>query len=135
MAICRQHGWKCTPQRLAVYAYVSGTLCHPCVDDVWAHIRESLPSVTRESVYRILNELAEYGIIQRLDHLDRARYDSQTGPHGHFICDRCHAISDFILPAGTVFPDVPVAGTVHHIEFRLSGVCEKCNSNLKTKGE
>lgn len=83
--------------------------------------------VTRESVYRILNELASAGVIQRLDHVERARYDSQTGPHGHFICERCQEITDFSLPAGVDLPRVAVAGTVRHVEFRLSGVCEKCS--------
>lgn len=125
--ICRENGWKCTSQRLAVYDFICGNLTHPGVDEVWNHIRKNLPSVTRESVYRILNELAEYGILHRVDHIDRARYDSQTVPHGHFICEKCGVITDFSLPAGVTFPADTVAGKPRHIELRISGICNKCN--------
>ena len=126
--ICRENGWKCTPQRLSVYVFVQGNLTHPDVDTVWEAVRDSLPSITRESVYRILNEFAEQGIIRRLDHIDNARYDSRTGLHGHFICRKCGRITDFDWPAGVEIPETARTGTVDHMEFRLIGLCRECSS-------
>ncbi len=124
--ICRENRWRCTSQRLAIYDFVRDNLSHPGVDEVLGEVRKSLPAVTRESVYRILNEFAQAGVIQRLDHIASARYDSQTGPHGHFICEGCGEIADFAFPAGTVLPGAPEGGRIHHIELRISGVCGKC---------
>jgi len=127
-AICRQAGWKCTSQRAAVYEYICDNLAHPDVDQVWAAVRGKLPSVTRESVYRILDEFAREGVIRRLDQISRARYDSLTGPHGHFICERCGKIVDFELPGDVCIPKTPY-GKVRHVELRLNGICADCEKN------
>ena len=52
MEICREAGWKCTSQRLAVYDFLQDNLTHPDVDTVWHAVRSHLPAITRESVYR-----------------------------------------------------------------------------------
>ena len=130
MAICQRNGWKCTSQRLAVYSFVDENYTHPGVDEVWQHVKKSLPTVTRESVYRILNEFAERGIIQRLDLIDSARYDCQTGPQGHFICEVCGEITDFAFPEGALSSADTPSGEVRHIELRLSGICGKCGQAM-----
>lgn len=127
--ICRSNGWKCTAQRLAVFGFVNENGTHPGVDDVWLHIQKGLPTITRESVYRILNEFADHGILQRLDHLDSARYDSRTGPHGHFICERCGKISDFTLQENLTLPATRIVGKIRHVELRVSGVCNDCDKS------
>lgn len=132
-AICRRNGWKLTPQRTAVYDFISNNLTHPRVDEVWKHVKKALPSVTRESVYRILNEFAERGLLHRMDHINSARYDSQTGPHGHFICERCGKVVDFSLPELPVLPDDETFGTVRNVELRLNGICINCQIKSKEK--
>lgn len=124
--ICRSVGWKCTSQRLAVYDFLCDNRMHPDVDTVWSAVRQTLSAITRESVYRILNELSNKNIISRLDHIENARYDSRTLPHGHFICEKCGVITDFDLSKGEHFPLVNVPGKVHHLEFRAVGICEHC---------
>lgn len=126
--ICRQFKWKCTPQRLAVYECVFNNRCHPDVDSVWQSVRSKLPTVTRESVYRILNEFAGHDLIWRLDHVSSARYDCSTVPHGHFICEECGSISDFALQedVGAFAGELP--GEVRHMEIRYTGICESCKS-------
>ena len=131
MEICREAGWKCTSQRLAVYDFLQDNLSHPDVDTVWHAVRSHLPAITRESVYRILNEFADRGIIARLDHIDNARYDSRTGPHGHFICEKCGTIVDFDLPGNTVLPP-KLPGRIGHMELRVIGRCEKCENSAET---
>lgn len=124
--ICRRFKWKCTPQRLAVYECVCHNRCHPDVDSVWATVKNQLPTVSRESVYRILNEFSSHDLIWRLDHVTSARYDSNTVPHGHFICENCGSIADFALNEDiSVFSDT-VPGSVKHMEIRFTGLCENC---------
>ncbi len=123
---CRQNGWKCTSQRVAVYEFLQGNLTHPDVDTVWGAVRRRLPAITRESVYRILNEFADKGLIARLDHIDHARYDSRTGAHGHFLCSRCGGISDFDWPPGLAVPPEMQQRNLIHMELRLVGICPRC---------
>jgi Fur family peroxide stress response transcriptional regulator len=127
-AFCREHGLKCTAQRLAVFAALRGAMGHPSVDEIWATVKKTVPTVTRDSVYRILNDFAAIGLIGRLDALSAARYDTRLGPHAHFICEVCGSVTDYSLPAA-----LPIPGGMpreqHHLELRVTGVCDNC---LKT---
>lgn len=143
LALCREHGLKGTSQRLAVYDCVRSNHTHPNVDEVWAHCRKSVPRITRESVYRILNEFSDLGLLNRIDHIVRARYDIRTGPHGHYICERCDKIVDFDL-SDEAAPHVRAfAGEVRQVELRITGVCDECcgktsksnNKTTTTKGK
>lgn len=131
--ICAKHGWKCTAQRLAVYNFIAQNFKHPGVNEAWDDIKQKLPTVTRESVYRILNEFAEANLIHRLDHIDSARYDSQVGAHGHFICEVCGEISDFNWPQDASIPQELLSCNVSHMEIRIVGHCPKCKLATQTK--
>ena len=122
---CHEHGLKCTAQRMAVFSALRGDRAHPSVDNIWENTKKRIPTITRDSVYRILNEFAEFGLISRLDALSAARYDTWTSPHAHFVCERCGAITDYPLPRGIELPeDMPEVR--HHLELRVTGLCEKC---------
>ncbi len=124
--ICRKNEWKCTPQRLAVYDFIYENYTHPDVDVVWGKVKAILPSVARESIYRILNEFAAHGLIHRLDHIDHARYDGQIGPHGHFLCTHCGEIQDFPFSDTAGVPNNDQFGDIEHLELRLTGICKHC---------
>jgi len=122
---CHEHGLKCTAQRHAVFATLRQAHDHPSVDEIWGAVRNTIPTVTRDSVYRILNEFSALGLISRMDALSAARYDTCLGPHAHFICERCGSVTDFPLP-----PKFPVPKGMpteqHHFELRVTGVCDRC---------
>jgi len=124
-AFCREHGLKCTAQRLAVFTAISGSRQHPSVDETLKKVRKTVPTVTRDSVYRILNEFATLGILTRMDALSAARYDTFTGPHAHFICEVCGSITDYPLPKGLSLPK-GMPGECHHLELRVTGLCPAC---------
>ena len=124
--LCAEHGYKCTRQRYAVYCHMKENRTHPNVDQVWGRVRREVPSITRESVFRILNELAESGAVYRMDKISPARFDGQPGDHGHLICEKCGTVTDFKLPDH--FPVKPPAEdfTANHVELRICGLCGKC---------
>jgi len=124
-AFCREHGLKCTAQRLAVFNAVRGSRRHPSVDETLAKVRKPVPTVTRDSVYRILNEFAELGLLTRMDALSSARYDTVLGPHAHFICEVCGSITDYPLPKGLSLPS-GMPKEQHHVELRVTGLCPAC---------
>lgn len=134
-AVCKERSWRRTPQRLAVYEYVHENYTHPSVDQVWETVRKQLPAVSRESIYRILNEFADAGIINRLDRIENARYDARTGPHGHFFCVCCEKIIDFPLSGKVELPPEFVDDEISHIELRLSGICPECRQKREKGSE
>ena len=101
-AFCREHGLKCTAQRLAVFNAVRLSRWHPSVDETLAEVRKTVPTVTRDSVYRILNEFADLGLITRLDALSSARYGSRSARALHLRSVRVdHRLS---APVGATDP-------------------------------
>ncbi len=124
--LCHAHGCKCTPQRFAVYSFIHGNLTHPDVNCIWEHVRKAIPNITRESVFRILSEFANFGIIGRMDKIIDARFDGRPTNHGHLICEGCGAIVDFDLPESLKSFEVPGKFQLNHIELRVSGLCAKC---------
>jgi len=132
-AFCRAQGLKCTAQRLAVFSAVRGLRTHPSVDEILGKVRKSVPTVTRDSVYRILNEFSRLGIIARLDALSSARYDTLVGPHAHFICEVCGEVFDYPLPKSVQAPE-GMPHERHHLELRVTGLCDRCAAKRKRRG-
>ncbi len=127
VAICREQGLKCTSQREAVFDALQKAIGHPTVDEIWLTVRQQIQTVTRETVYRILNEFAVIGLIGRLDALAAARYDTCTAPHAHFICERCGVVIDYPLPKSLKLP-VGMPADPSHVELRVTGLCETCRA-------
>ena len=121
-----------TAQRFAVYAYILGNKEHPDVDDVLKCVRKRIPSITRESVLRILMEFSDRGIIYRMDKIVNARFDGIARNHGHFICRECGAIQDFELPLDLPEPDNNPGFQADHVELRISGICAECAKKART---
>ena len=68
---------------------------HPTADQIYNIVKEKDPNISLATVYRNLNQLAENGIIQKVDHLDsQAHFDHTFGEHYHFICSECSCIID-----------------------------------------
>jgi Fur family peroxide stress response transcriptional regulator len=82
------------------------------------------------TVYRNLNILIEQGFIRKIDFGSTFdRFDANTGPHYHFICERCGSISDLSLEIdkelnARVNEATPFQAKRHRIEFY--GFCDKC---------
>lgn len=133
--LCTTRCCKFTQQRFAIYSYVKGNRTHPDVNQIWENVRQTVPSITRESVFRILNELADFGVIGRLDKIINARFDGNGTDHGHLICENCGAIFDFELPA-SLRKLPPFEGFIaKHTELRISGLCAQCAKKQKQQNK
>lgn len=125
--LCRAHSWKRTSQRRAVFNYLCGNRTHPTVETVWRGVRKTLPDVSLDSVYRILDDFAEAGVIRRLAGVKVIRYDADTSAHEHFVCRRCGTMSDFAcLDAGEVRNKCREFGRVEAVELTVTGICHQC---------
>lgn len=125
--LCRDHNWKRTSQRRAVFNYLCGNREHPTVEVIWRGVREKLPDVSLDSVYRILDDFAEAGVIRRLMGAKVLRYDSDTTGHEHFVCRECGVMLDFKgVDSKKVTDSCRGLGKVEAIELTVTGVCENC---------
>lgn len=84
-----------TVQKEQVYAAVTALANHPTADEVYAHVRLTYPSISRATVYRILNQMAENGAVSRVRVSNYAtHYDHCTAPHNHARCVKCGRVFD-----------------------------------------
>lgn len=82
------------------------------------------------TVYRNLNILAAQGLVRKIDFGSTFdRFDANTRPHYHFICERCGSILDLPLPIDEALNEqvrraTPYTTLRHRIEFY--GLCDRC---------
>ncbi len=124
----RRLGLKMTPQRLAILEYLEGNTSHPSAEDIFRHVGQQFPSMSFATVYNTLEALKERGLIMELSiDPDKKRFDPNTKPHHHLVCERCHKILD-------VFADFPVDlpreyaqnFKVKRYEVVFYGLCQEC---------
>ncbi len=99
--LLREHGVQITAQRLAVLRAVSGRP-HCTADDVAAHVRADIGTISRQAVYDALAILAEKGLIRRIQPSGSpALYEDRVGDnHHHAICRTCGKTVDVNCAVG-----------------------------------
>lgn len=91
----RSHGIQPSAQRVAVAAYVLGTVDHPSADEVWARVKGGMPVLSRATVYNTLNLFVEKGLLQA--HVlteGKTVFDPKTDRHHHFVDDETGRVHD-----------------------------------------
>jgi Fur family peroxide stress response transcriptional regulator len=128
--ICRDNGWRRTAQRRAVFGALCGNREHPSVDAIWRRVQQTLPDISLDSVYRILDAFVDVGLVRRIGGMSSARYDSDTMPHGHFHCRQCGDLLDFALgDLDSVVASGACIGETDEVEIIIRGRCCKCASS------
>src|SRR4051794_21418430 len=99
-AALQRAGWRCTPQRAEVLAYLRAVDTHPTAEQVFAALRRSRRNLSLATVYKALEALVNAGLAARLadDGGGPARYDGRPQPHYHLRCTRSGAVADLDLP-------------------------------------
>ena len=119
-----------TVQRALVYEAVNRLKSHATADEIYHDIAAQHPSVSRSTVYRNLNLLAESGEIRKFETPGGPdRYDHRCFNHYHARCLSCGRLFDIEMD---YMPDLPrkildahgFAVSGHDILF--NGLCPAC---------
>src|ERR1700690_1915287 len=96
-------GLKLTPQRIAIVRLFAGNESHPTAQDLYERLLPNFPTMSFATVYNTLEALAPAGLASLVRLPGRqgssARFDPNTGPHHHAVCEVCGAVVD--IPAET----------------------------------
>jgi len=68
--ICRQAGFRLTRQRMEVLSELAQSGDGATADKIGLRLRARLPTLSRETVRRILGELKRFGIVREIDDPD-----------------------------------------------------------------
>jgi Fur family transcriptional regulator, iron response regulator len=94
-ALLRAHGIQPSAQRLAVGAYVLETEDHPSAEEVWRMAKDSLPMLSRATVYNTLHLFVKKGLLRELVLSEgRSVFDCNCQAHHHFIDEATGSIFD-----------------------------------------
>jgi Fur family peroxide stress response transcriptional regulator len=116
--------------RERILTLLRGTGSHPTASWIYGRLRREYPALSLGTVYRNLGILVDLGLVNRIDNGSTFdRYDAKTLPHYHFICEKCHSVTDLDIPVDPALNDrvtaaTPLKAVRHEIEF--FGLCEKC---------
>jgi Fur family transcriptional regulator, peroxide stress response regulator len=136
---CRERGVRVTTQRLAVFQALARNPTHPTADSLHEALKETMPSLSLSTVYRILESLENEGLIRRVSTTNgTARYDANLATHQHLVCRLCGRMTDlnnksFAQPG---LPGVRFAGFVaEELDIRIVGTCLECRSSKSRQME
>ena len=122
--------YKRSRQRERIYELLQSTGIHPTADWIYNQLNDEFPSLSMGTVYRNLNILIEQGLINKIDFGSTFdRFEANTEPHYHFICEACGSIADLKLPIDESLNDRVRSRSgytprYHRIEF--FGTCGEC---------
>lgn len=90
----RKAGLRVTPQRRAVMQALIGDRSHPLAEVVAVRVKRQMPEVSLSTVYKTLHELADHGLVLKLDLPGGMRFDPNEQRHPHLVCMTCGAVVD-----------------------------------------
>jgi Fe2+ or Zn2+ uptake regulation protein len=119
-----------TVQRRVIFSALLERDDHPTVDQIFEHVKERIPGVSRTTVYRTLETLVDLGLIRRTNHFAAsARYDGNMEQHHHLVCTACGKVIDYQDAAVAVanLPDGrPNGFTLLDFSIYFEGFCSEC---------
>jgi Fe2+ or Zn2+ uptake regulation protein len=123
---------KVTPRRLAVLEVMAGEGAFLSAEQVWIKVKGRMKSVGLPTIYRILDELAEAGMLARVIHDDRRLYYyycRNDHHHHHFVCVACRKVEDIeICVMDGLEREIAerIKGTVFSHIVQIEGLCRAC---------
>src|SRR5574338_660293 len=87
----------------AIQQHIS-VLGHATNSQILAVIRKQFPDVSATTVHRATSRLAARGLlgVAPPDQEGAMRYDANTTPHDHFLCNQCGLLRDAVLKAQVI---------------------------------
>ena len=82
-------------KRNAILAYLQHSDAHPSAETIYSALKADIPDLSMGTVYRNLKLFQQQGLVSSIATVHGVeRFDANTAPHVHFICDNCDAVID-----------------------------------------
>ena len=123
----RRAGYRVTRQRTAVFERLRSTDSHPTAETLHRMVRHEIPQISLATVYNAVDSLVEVGLARKLESSSSsARYDADTGDHGHFRCFSCDDVWDVSVDTMPVAPSELDNYEVVDVSVVFAGYCPAC---------
>lgn len=131
--LLKSHDLKSTIQRLAILKLVE-EFGHIGVDEIYANLTKTYPSISLNTVYLNVQTLCEKGILIEIPIQNaKSKYEIAKDDHFHFICRKCGTVSDEENQASTLHSIFAEVSGKNEFEMDSStvniyGICKHCSS-------
>jgi len=127
-------------KRDAILQYLQSVTDHPSAERVFTQLKPEIPDLSMGTVYRNLNLFKQQGqavIVATVKGVER--FDGNTDPHVHFICQSCDAVIDLMdMEIPEMLKSVAESssgGQVADCQLCFSGICRDCLEKELIGGE
>jgi Fe2+ or Zn2+ uptake regulation protein len=113
--------------RLAVFDYLIEHKTHPTADEIFYNLSKTIPTLSKTTIYNVLNLFVCSGIAKALTIDDKQiRFDGNITPHAHFRCRKCGKIFDFPMPFIRETNIVNKNFEIETTQIYYIGLCDNC---------
>ena len=115
-------------QRQLILNTLNEYTVHPSAEQLYIKVHEKDKNISKGTLYRNLNQLADNGMIKKIDGLGTtAHFDHNTHEHYHFICTKCNKIYD-IEKEDIIIPTIKNNNEFLIIssDIIFKGICKEC---------
>ena len=118
-------------KRDAILQYLQSVTDHPSAEKVFTQLKAQIPDLSMGTVYRNLNLFKQQGLAVSVATVKGVeRFDGNTGPHVHFICQECDAVIDLMdmeIPESLKsVAEHSSGGQVAECQLCFTGICQDC---------
>ena len=129
MAASQKHFRK----RDAILETLRMSKTHPSAETLFNQLKPQIPDLSLGTVYRNLNLFRRQGLVTSVATVDGVeRFDGNTSPHVHFICNGCDAVIDLPQIEAPQTLSSSVENTsgcrVETCQLTFTGLCENCKN-------
>lgn len=126
----KQPVFRNSKQRDRILELLRSTDTHPTADWLYERLKKEFPQLSLGTVYRNMSTLIDQGLAKKI-HFGSTfdRFEANTEPHYHLICESCGKILDFEM---SIYDDLNSQAKkltkfkIHHHKLEFFGVCEDC---------
>lgn len=110
---------------------------HPSAETLFQQLKTEIPGLSMGTVYRNLNLFKQQGLAMSVATVAGVeRFDGNTCPHVHFICNDCGAVIDLEAMQAPDFLSQAAqqccGGQVTGCQLSFTGICQNCLNKTET---
>ena len=118
-------------KRNAILTCLRGTTAHPSAEMVHEMLRPEHPDISLATVYRNLALFKSQGLVTSVATVrGTERFDANTDPHVHFICNGCDAVIDLHqIEVPLALGEQCTGCRIDNCQLTFTGLCGDCQGN------
>ena len=118
-------------KRNAILSYLQCTDAHPSAETIFSDLKAQIPDLSLGTVYRNLKLFQQQGLVSVIATVSGVeRFDANTDPHVHFICEGCDAVVDLhqLSTPQTLCSEAEssIGCAVSSCQLSFTGKCRTC---------